>query len=75
MAKPCGAPASIVKLSDSVLLHLTLAIRSCRKFEIQRMRFMGKLSWVSFSLSPSCHIVSNAFRTSRAAITAAKLLF
>ena len=66
MADPCGAPAYISIVSDSVSLHLTLAFLLSRKFEIHLTSIIGKLSVVNFSLRPSCHMVSKAFWTSRA---------
>jgi hypothetical protein len=75
MAEPWGAPAFMWISVDSDVWHLILAVLFVRKFDIHLMKLMGKLSCTSLSLSPSCHMVSKAFWTSSAVMTAVKPLF
>ena len=68
---PCGAPASRYIVGNIESFTFTRAVRLVTKVETHLMKFIGKLSFVSFSRRPPCHIVSNAILMSKAANTVA----
>ena len=61
-------------IEDMVPFNFTLAVLSVRKLDIHLVRLIGKSSFASLSLRPSCHLVSNAFCMSKSAIIVAKPL-
>ena len=62
-------------VEERVSFIFSLAVLAVRKLDIHLVRLIGKYSFASLSLIPSCHMLSNAFCMSKAAITFAKSLF
>ena len=75
MTDPCEAPAFVLIIADKLLLHFIFAVRLRKTSNIRLKMVTRKYNIVSLSLSPFCHRVSNAFWTSKVAITAAKPRF